>query len=130
MVLDNDQSPLRRGLGQGFGLFGLRRRLCPPRRESGGITLAVVFDAAYTPTPAATGNSAVTYVMVSGAGRMVTVRSDSTVEARSTRTRDDSAKSNMHSIVDVSSNRVDSSKMRVKGLFVASLRMRACGAPT
>jgi hypothetical protein len=27
-------------------------------------------------------------------------------------------------------DRVDSSEMRVKGLFVASLRMRACGAPT
>ena len=26
--------------------------------------------------------------------------------------------------------RVDSSKMRVKGLFVASPEMRACGAPT
>jgi uncharacterized protein (TIGR03083 family) len=30
----------------------------------------------------------------------------------------------------VDHRRVDSSKMRAKGLFVASLKMRACGAPT
>jgi hypothetical protein len=45
---------------------------------------AARFSAAYTDTPWGIGNNAVTYVMVSGAGRMVTVRSVSARTARST----------------------------------------------
>ena len=38
--------------------------------------------------------------------------------------------SNISSAQRPNAARVDSSEMRVKGLFVASLKMRACGAPT
>ena len=56
---------------------------CPRERPS-KQTSASRLRAAYTDTPCATGSSAVTYVIVSGAGRMVTVRSVAALAARST----------------------------------------------
>jgi len=56
---------------------------CPRERPSQRAS-ASRRSAAYTETPWATGKSAVRYVMVSGAGRMVTVRSFSASAARAT----------------------------------------------
>ena len=59
--------------------------ICPVDRSSPPVCRAdsaASFSAAYVWTPSATGSSAVRYVMVSGAGRMVTHRSETAFAAR------------------------------------------------
>ena len=58
-----------------------------PRDRPSNVVSALRRNAAYTPTPCATGSNALTQVMVSGAGRIVTVRSVSALAARSTTAR-------------------------------------------